>query len=479
MESFTSTILSLLLSTVFFPLSFLLFKLIRRRAAAAALPPGKTGWPIIGESLEFLSAGWKGHPEKFIFDRITKYSSLVFKTHLFREKTIVFCGPAGNKLLFTSEKKLVQVWFPSSFNKIFPSSSNQTTPNELALNVRTMLPNFLKLDALQRYVSVMDNVTRRHFEDRWEKNEKVVVLPLVKNYTLELACRLFISIEDPCEVERLSKPLNVLLSGLFSIPIDLPGTTFNKAIKASDFIRKEFVSIIKRRKIDLVQGKATPTQDILSHMLTTKNENGSESSVADRILGMLIGGRDNVASACTFIVKYLAELPQVYEGVYKEQIEICNSKAPGEPLNKEDIQKMKYSWNVACEVLRLVPPTQGTFREAIADFTYNGFSIPKKWKLYWSINSTHKNSEFFPEPQKFDPSRFEGSGPAPYTFVPFGGGSRMCPGNEYARLVILVFMHHLVMRFRWEKIIPDEKTIVDGVSVPAKGLPVRLFANKV
>ncbi|XP_042962683.1 beta-amyrin 28-monooxygenase-like [Carya illinoinensis] len=111
-------------------------------------------------------------------------------------------------------------------------------------------------------------------------------------------------------------------------------------------------------------------------------------------------------------------------------------------------------------------------------FTFNGFSIPKGWKLYWSANSTHKNPDYFPEPQKFDPSRFEGRGPAPYVYVPFGGGPRMCPGKEYARFEILVFIHHLVKRFKWDKLIPDEKIVVDPMPIPAKGLPVRLFPHK-
>ena len=160
-----------------------------------------------------------------------------------------------------------------------------------------------------------------------------------------------------------------------------------------------------------------------------------------------------------------------------EQMSISKSKAEGELLNWDDLQKMKYSWNVAQEVLRIVPPLQGNFREAIADFDFDGFVIPKGWKLYWSAPATHKNPAYFPNPGKFDPTRFENGGPAPHTFVPFGGGPRMCPGKEYARVKILVFMHNLVKRYRWEKKFADEKVMVLAVPTPTKGLPVRLFPH--
>ncbi|KAK6272847.1 hypothetical protein POUND7_009930 [Theobroma cacao] len=479
MEHFYLSLLLLFVSFVALSL-FVLFYRHKSNYSAPNLPPGKPGLPIVGESLEFLSTGWKGHPEKFIFDRIAKYSSQVFKTNILGEPAAVFCGAAGNKFLFSNENKLVTAWWPSSVDKIFPSSL-QTSSKEESKKMRKLLPQFLKPEALQRYIGIMDTIAQRHFASGWENKDEVVVFPLAKRYTFWLACRLFLSIEDPNHVAKFEGPFHLLASGIISLPIDLPGTPFNRGIKASNFIRKELVKIIKQRKVDLAEGKASPTQDILSHMLLTSDENGqfmNEMDIADKILGLLIGGHDTASAACTFIVKYLAELPHMYEEVYKEQIEIANSKAPGELLNWDDIQKMKYSWNVACEVLRLAPPLQGAFREAINDFIFNGFSIPKGWKLYWSANSTHRNPECFPDPLKFDPSRFEGNGPAPYTFVPFGGGPRMCPGKEYARLEILVFMHNLVKRFKWEKLLPDEKIIVDPMPMPAKGLPVHLYPHK-
>ncbi|CAH2050352.1 unnamed protein product [Thlaspi arvense] len=411
---------------------------------------------------------------------MAKFSPRAFKTSLFGAPTIVMCSAPGNKFLFSNENKLVTAWWPASINKIFPSST-QTSSNEEMKKMRKLLPQFLRAEALHRYIGIMDSIAQRHFESDWENQKEIVAFPLSKMYTFWLACRLFISVEDPEEVATFSQPFEVLATGIFSIPVDLPGTPFNKAIKASNLIRKKLVEIIKQRKKDLAENKASPTQDILSHMLLTPDEDGNfmhEMDIADKILGLLVGGHDTASATITFIIKYLAELPHVYDEVYKEQMEIAKSKAPGELLNWEDLQKMRYSWNVACEVLRLAPPLQGAFREAINDFMYAGFSIPKGWKLYWSAHSTHRNPEYFPNPEKFDPSRFEGSGPAPYSFVPFGGGPRMCPGKEYARLEILAFMHNLMKRFRWEKLLPDEKIVVNPMPIPEKGLPVRLYRHK-
>ncbi|KAF5175528.1 Cytochrome p450 [Thalictrum thalictroides] len=340
-----------------------------------------------------------------------------------------------------------------------------------------MIPGFLKPEALQRYVETMDTITKQHLKNNWENRKEVMVFPLSKGYTFAIACKLFMGIDDPIQLARFADPIAILTSGIQAIPINLPGTTFNKAIKASVLIRKDLEKIIKQRKMDLAEKKASPMQDILSHMLLASDENGTfmtEMEIADKILALLIGGHDASSAAVTFVIKFLAELPHIYNEVRREQMEILKSKGSREFLNWEDIQKMKYSWNVACEVMRLAPPSQGAFREALTDFTYNGFYIPKGWKFYWSTNSTHKNPTYFPNPEKFDPSRYEGNGPAPYTYVPFGGGPRMCPGNEFARLEILVFMHNVVTKFKWEKILPDEKTVVNITPIPAKGLPIRL-----
>lgn len=128
------------------------------------------------------------------------------------------------------------------------------------------------------------------------------------------------SVEDENHVSKFSDPFQLIASGIISLPLNLPGTPFNKAIKASNFIRKELMKIIKQRRMDLAEGVASPTQDILSHMLLACDENGehmNELNIADKILGLLIGGHDTASIACTFVVKYLGQLPHIYDKVYQ------------------------------------------------------------------------------------------------------------------------------------------------------------------
>ncbi|KAF5936516.1 hypothetical protein HYC85_027645 [Camellia sinensis] len=142
MELFFLSLLCLFLLFLLLPLS-LHFLFYKSNSENLTPPPGSTGWPLIGETFEFLATGWRGHPEKFVFDRISKYSSYVFKTNLLGSPTVVFAGAAGNKFLFSNENRLVQAWWPSSVDKVFPSST-QTSSKQESIILRKMLPNFLK-----------------------------------------------------------------------------------------------------------------------------------------------------------------------------------------------------------------------------------------------------------------------------------------------------------------------------------------------
>lgn len=435
------------------------------------LPPGSFGWPIIGETVEFLF----GKPDKFVFDRMAKYSPDIFKTRILGEDTAVICGPSGHKFLFSNEERYFTASRPRSMQMIFRSYKKAAPPAKHEEKVLRS-PGFLKPEALVRYLGKMDSITKQQMQSEWEGKREVRVYPLAKSLTLTLACRFFIGTDEPERIARLVDYFDDITLGLHSITLNIPGTIFYKANKAAAAIRKELRAVIRDKKAAISTG--TPMQDILSHMIVASDPSGKympEAEIADKIMGFLTAGYSTVATAMTFFMKYVGERPDIYKKVLDEQLEVAASKKPGEFLEWDDINKMKYSWNVLNEVMRLTPPLQGTFREALTDFTYAGYTIPKGWKVYWTVSTTNKNPEYFPEPEKFDPSRHDDSNTfPPFTFVPFGGGPRLCPGKEYARLAILAFVHNVVKRFKWELVDPKENIIGDMMPAPQKGLPVRL-----
>ncbi|XP_030942781.1 beta-amyrin 28-monooxygenase-like [Quercus lobata] len=481
MELFFFFLISLLLVySIYFGIWTLAYKTKENvTGMRPSLPPGSFGWPIIGETLQFIAAHYEGTVDKFVSKRATKYSSKVFKTSLLGENFIVFSGAAANRFIFSNDNKWFARWRPPSVQKLFPSMKFVPIEHDAA-KAKKFMSLFFKFNEAQKLVASIDSISRNQLKNNWEGKDKVQVHPLVNMYTFALVCHLFLSINDTEKVSKLLYHFNHLNEGILSIQLSIPGTPFYRAIKAAEALRKEIYLIIKERREALAKNLASPTQDVLSQMIAVPFDDGfmPELEIADKILAFLIGGQDTTTATITFAMKYLAEMPHLYNEVLKEQREVRALMKPREVLCWEDVQKMRYTWNFVNEVMRHRTIIPGAFREAKTDINYEGYVIPKGWKIYWSVGFTQHNSEYFSEPEKFNPIRFEGSGPPPYSYVPFGAGPLMCPGKEYARMTILVFLHYAVKMFKWEPILPNEKLKFKLVHVPAEGFPVRLSPHQ-
>ncbi|KAM7507616.1 hypothetical protein LguiA_018069 [Lonicera macranthoides] len=313
----SSYLLSLLL--VFLPISLIFFNR-KRHSTIPGLPPGTIGWPMAGENIEFVLSG----PSKFIFDRVNKYSSDVFQTSLWGEKMAVFCGATGNKFLFLNENKFLTSWWPNSLRKalLFPSFTDKTV-KEVGAWKRSILQEFIKPEALKAYIPLMDSMAREHLEKEWAPKGEVKVFPLSKKYTFELACQIFMSLRDCERVERLAGLLGTVISGLFSVPIDLPGTTYNRTMKEGKKVRDELLKIIRERRKQLNENKEGAEKDLLSRLVFEAGEiyrYEREMEISNSTIGLLAASYDTTSIAITFTVKYLAELPHVYNEVYEGNV---------------------------------------------------------------------------------------------------------------------------------------------------------------
>ncbi|KAK3424035.1 hypothetical protein EUGRSUZ_F00796 [Eucalyptus grandis] len=233
-----------------------------------------------------------------------------------------------------------------------------------------------------------------------------------------------------------------MVEGMWPIPVDLPFTHSNRSLRACSRVQDMLKELVREKKVKLEQHTATPHQDLITYLLSKHNEE-NERVVTDKeilhyITLVMIVGHDTSSILITFVLRLLYKNPAVYKAVFLEQEEIARSKTSGEPLTWEDLARMKYTWRVAMETLRIVPLVFGGFRLALRDNDYGLLGI-KHDTLDESI---------FPEPSKFDPARFEDQNSVPsYSFIPFGGGPCLCPGNDFVRIETLVAIHYLVTQY--------------------------------
>lgn len=133
----------------------------------------------------------------------------------------------------------------------------------------------------------------------------------------------------------------------------------------------------------------------------------------------------------------------------KEQGDIrCKILEENRQLTWNDTKSMPFTTRVIKETLRSASILSFTFREAVEDIEFEGYFIPKGWKVLPLFRTIHHSPDFYPRPEKFDPSRFEAP-PRPHTFMPFGNGVHSCPGSELAKLEMLILLHHLTLTYRY------------------------------
>nr|UHB15525.1 cytochrome P450 [Paris polyphylla] len=319
---------------------------------------------------------------------------------------------------------------------------------------------------------------RHHLNMNWIGRQTVTVLPLMKRLTFDIISSLIFGLEKGPIRERLGSHFQEMIEGMWAVPVNLPLTRFNKSLKASRKAREVIVEIIDQKKAALKNGSCGQYDDLITYLLSLsvdKETTMTEEEIIDNAVLVMVAGHDTSSILMTFMVRRLAKDHATLAAVVHEQEEISRAKAPEEPLMWDDLTKMKYTWRVAMETLRMIPPVFGSFRRALKDLEFGGYFIPKGWQVFWASSITQMDANLFHDPQVFEPMRFESqSSVPPYCFVAFGGGPRICPGNDFARIEVLVTMHHLVTQFRWKLCCKDDGFCRDPLPSPSQGLPIQL-----
>ncbi|KAG8364772.1 hypothetical protein BUALT_Bualt18G0033500 [Buddleja alternifolia] len=439
------------------------------------LPPGHMGLPWIGETVDFCKAQRKNKLyEEFIKTRIQKHGQ-TFKTRLMGCPTVVVNGADANKFFLSNEFKLVVSSWPSSSVQLMGEHSIMEKQGGAHRCLRGIIATSLNSAGLEGLVPKICKTIEIHLENYWSGGDKIISfysLTKVLTFTIVLEC--FFGIEVKSE---MFETFERVLEGVFAVPVNFPGSKFSRAKSARKEIENMLVDIIrtKRKEIEENEKEKEGEEGTLLSRLIAALIRGeiSEVEVVDNVVLLVFAAHDTTSFAISMTFKMLAHHPDCYSTLLKEHNEIMSSKRREETLTFEDMKKLTYTWQVTRESMRIFPPIFGSFRKAIKDIEYDGYTIPKGWKVLWTSYGTHYSGEYFEDPLNFNPSRFEET-IQPYSYVAFGGGPRVCAGYQLAKLNILIFVHYVVTKYDWSLVCPDEPIIIDPLPFPSQGMPIRI-----
>ncbi|KAJ7543929.1 hypothetical protein O6H91_09G058700 [Diphasiastrum complanatum] len=427
-------------------------------------PPGKT-WslPFFGETIQFLQ-----DPHQFHLQHISRYGE-TFSSSLFGENCIVLTTPEATRWVLQTAQKYFKPGYPRSATSMIDETGSIYGEN-FHSRMRKVLGPALHPDAMQHQVKYIDFLAN-FFLNKWRDNETCNVLQQLRRYTFFVASEIIFGLKPGPEVEKMADQMEELKKGFLSLHINLPFTTYGKALRARDGLYQTLQKLIDRRRLD-----PNPHNDVLDFLLRA-NANGdhfSDVHVRAIILTLMFGGYESTSSQLVWAIKRLHDNPKILDKVLAEQDFIRQRKvSQDEPLTWADVKDMKYTSQVLQETMRTSFLNTFIPREALIDLEYDGFIFPKGCKVHASISSFHLSPKVFPDPYRFEPDRFQDNS-QPGTFMPFGYGNRLCLGSDLAKSQMLIFIHHLVTKYRYEAISPDQEIRWWPMATPKRGFPIRI-----
>lgn len=285
-----------------------------------------------------------------------------------------------------------------------------------------------------------------------------------------------LSDNDPKHVgDALATALRVTIDRHFSplaTPMWMPTPTIVRYKQALATLREVVDATIAQRRA------AAPTDDLLGRLMSACEDDVapmSNEQLRDEVLTMLLAGHESSALTLSWTLWELALQPELQDAVAEEIERVVGSAAP----SADAVPKLELTTRCIEESLRLHPPIWLFQRRTLELVNVGGFPIGAGEVVWLVPYLTHRNPDYWPDPERFDPSRFEESAKAArprFAYYPFGGGPRMCVGASLAVMTEALLLVAVLRRFR---VVPvEERPPVHEYSFslrPKEGVWLRLL----
>ncbi|GAC1301429.1 MAG: cytochrome P450 [Vulcanimicrobiaceae bacterium] len=217
--------------------------------------------------------------------------------------------------------------------------------------------------------------------------------------------------------------------------------------------------------------------DLLSLLLEARDESGAaldDEAIRNEVCTLILAGHETTANALTWTWYLVGRHPAVEARLVAELETVLAGRAPA----LADVPRLPYVGQVFDEALRLYPPAAAFARRPLRATELGGYALPRGASVFVSPFVTQRNARYFADPLAFAPDRWQSAAPPRFAYFPFGGGSKMCIGEPFARLEAILALATIVPRYRFERI--ERAPLVPAAGAllkPARPLLVRAVAR--
>lgn len=218
--------------------------------------------------------------------------------------------------------------------------------------------------------------------------------------------------------------------------------------------------------------------DLLDMLLSSRYEDTGEGMGDQQLLAesliLFVAGHETTANALAWLMYLLWKNPEVLQKLRNE----IDQKLGDSKAGFEKLREMTYASQVIKESMRLYPPAWIMDRVALNDDEIMGYKIPKGAMINCFIYGAHHSEKYWPDAEKFDPDRFEPENVKArpnFTYFPFGGGPRLCIGQNFAMMEMQLILIELTRNFDFELV--EDKEIVPQPLItlrPKNGIRMKL-----
>ncbi|MBL8163221.1 MAG: cytochrome P450 [Anaerolineae bacterium] len=358
-----------------------------------------------------------------------------------------------------------------------------TSDGELHQRQRRLVQPAFHYKRIAAYGDVMVDYTTQML-DGWRDGDERDIAHEMMQLTMRIIGKTLFDADISNEAEALGAAITLgietaaqRITQPIYLPDWLPTPANLERRRAFNLLEQTIMSIIEARR-----ASGEDKGDLLSMLLMAVDEADggkmSNQQVRDEAMTLFIAGHETTANALAWTLLLLAQHSQVEAKLRAEIDQVLGDRQP----TFQDLPQLPYTDMVIKESMRLYPPAWTTTREVMETIELGGYTISKGSIVLMSMYVMQHDARYWREPDAFIPERFAPGWEAcvpKYAYFPFGGGPRVCIGNQFAMMEAALVLATIMQRVEF-LLVPGQTIVPDPLITlrPRGGVQMRLFERE-